>query len=63
MKKIIFFINNNTEIVRIILGIIAFTIIGLTYNNLEAMFKIFLGAVLFGVLIGLILHLIKIFLK
>jgi len=63
MKKIIFFINNNTEIVRIILAIIAFTIIGLTYNNLEAMFKIFLGAVLFGVLIGLILHLIKIFLK
>jgi len=63
MKKIIFFINNNTEIVRIILGIIAFTIIGFTYNNLDAMFKIFLGAVLFGVLIGLILYLIKIFLK
>jgi hypothetical protein len=63
MKIFLLFINNNTEIVMIIVSIIAFTIIGLAYNNLEIMFKVFLGVILFGVLIGIIFFLIKILSK
>ncbi|MFE3846438.1 hypothetical protein ACFX5D_00450 [Flavobacterium sp. LB3P45] len=63
MKKIKLFIDKNPEFIYIIIGVIAFAVIGIIYDNLEIMFKVFLGVVLFGVLIGLISYLIKIFSK
>jgi len=61
MKKINLFINKNPELIYIIIGIIAFAVIGIIYGNLDVMFILFLGVVAFGALMGLIIFLIKLF--
>ena len=43
------------------IGLIGCIVIGITYANLDIMFKIVIVAVLFGCIIGLIPALIKIF--
>lgn len=63
MEKIIFFIKKNPELTTIFIGLIGCIIVGIAYSNLEIMFELVLGAIIFGVLIGLISYLIKIFLK
>ena len=63
MKKITLFINKKPELIYIIIGIIGFIIIGIIYDSLDTMLIIFLGAVVFGALIGLISYLIKRFSK
>jgi len=63
MRKINLFIDKNPELISIIIGIIGFVVIGIIYDSLYTMFKIFLGTIAFGVFIGLIFGLIKIFSK
>lgn len=61
MKKINQFINKTPELIYIMLGVVGFAVIGIIYDSLDTMFKIFLGVVVFGILIGLISYIIKIF--
>ena len=63
MRKINLFINKNPELIYIIIGIIGFIVVGIIYDSLYTMFKIFLGTIVFGVFIGLIFYLIKLFSK
>ncbi|NCT19336.1 MAG: hypothetical protein COZ75_02905 [Flavobacteriaceae bacterium CG_4_8_14_3_um_filter_34_10] len=63
MEKIKLFINKNPNLINIILGIIGFTIAGIVYYDFEIMLKVFVGVVIFSVVIGLISFAIKIFLK
>ena len=63
MKKINLFINKYTELIYILIGVIGFTIIGVNYDSLDTMFKIFLGVVIFGIIIGIVSYFIRRFLK
>ena len=63
MRKINIFLNKNPDIIYLIIGIVGFIGIGFIYDSLDTMFKLFLGTIVFGVFFGLILFLIKIFLK
>lgn len=58
MKKIFFLIKNSLEIM---VGLIIFLALGFFYNNVEGMLIVFLGAVVFGIIIGIIPFLAKIF--
>jgi hypothetical protein len=63
MEKIKKYINENPNAINILLGVILFTIAGFVYFDFEIMFKVFIGVVLFGIVIGLISFLIRIFSK
>lgn len=63
MKKDKSFIYKNPEFITIIVALVACVIIGYIYDILEIMLQLFLGAIVFGAIVGLISFLIKIFSK
>ncbi|KFF04098.1 hypothetical protein IW19_00490 [Flavobacterium reichenbachii] len=63
MKKIKKYIDENPDVINILLGVILLTIAGFVYFDFEIMFKVFIGVVIFGIVIGLISFLIRILSK
>jgi hypothetical protein len=61
MKKVNLIIKENPEIITTLIGLIIFVALGLFYNNLETMLILFLGVVVFGIIIGIVPFLVKIF--
>jgi hypothetical protein len=61
MKKKSHFIDKNPELIYIIIGIIGLILIGVICNSLDTIFELLLYIIIFGVIIGLISFLIKIF--
>ncbi|KAF2512020.1 hypothetical protein EYY60_07170 [Flavobacterium zhairuonense] len=61
MKKVNVLIKKNPEIITLIIWLIIFVAVGLFYNNLKAMLIVFLGIVVFGILIGIMPFLANIF--
>jgi len=61
MKKVNVLIKKNPEIITLIIGLIIFVALGLFYNNLKAMLIVFLGIVVFGIIIGVMPFLANIF--
>ena len=63
LRKINLAINKNPEVTSIVIGIILLGIVAAIYNDFKNLSIVFLGVVLFGILIGLISALVKIFFK
>jgi len=63
LKNVSLFINKNPSFISILLGLLLFIVAGTVYYDLEIMFIVLLGVVIFGVFIGLISAIIKMFFR
>jgi hypothetical protein len=59
MRKIKLFIDKNPELTEILIGLLFVLIIGIAYSNLEIMFEVALGSIVFGTIIGFLFYFIK----